>query len=442
MDLEQEQRLKIESTIRQHHQALSTLLPEKNTAQINAKEEECRVQLEKEGLLTTEVQRELDGMAQRILFSWLQQGNQKISEPELIDICRSYLGEDKLWVEKFRRYRNLGKAIVLNVLTWQCEMRCSYCSIPKQSGREMSKDILDLSAELLLSAPQNRLEMRYFGGEPLLEWEKLKYSIETVWNTQQCSTKCQHKELSFLITTNGLKLDLEKIKWMSQFPISLQIALDGLPEAQNRYRPLYQSEESSYQYCAINQAKRLQEYDIPHTVIIVIHPARVEHMLDDFRHIAEQGFEIIQINWAHNTIWHKKQLELFAKGLYQLSDYLRDCWARNKGPKLLNLNEQMKKVRTHQELTVDWDGKLYANNGFLFRPHIAEDLCIGSIYDGRNLLHYSLDYFSAQELDDITLSRNVFHNNEQVGQIFNSWIRWMIKQGIPDLSPFISNRYR
>ncbi len=440
--MENYQKIKIETIIRQYHQDVSEALVHSTATQILEMERDCLLVLNQEALLTTEVQRELDGMSQRILFSWLQNGHPKLSELGVISVCRSHLGEDKLWLEKYRRFRELGKAIVLSVLTWQCEMRCTYCSIPKQSGREVSKDILDLSAELLLSAPQQRLEMRYFGGEPLLEWEKLKYSIESISERQLASTRCQNKEMSFLITTNGMKLDLPKIAWMSKYPISLQLALDGLPEAQNRYRSLYKSEEDSYNNCAIDKAGLLNQYAIPHTVILVIHPARVEHMLEDFQHIVEQGFEVIQINWAHNNIWHTHQLEKFASGLYQLSTFLRERWAQQKGPKLLNLKETMKKVRTSRELTVDWDGKIYANNGFLFRPHIREQLFLGDVQEGRNWLHYNIDYFSAQELDAKTYAEKVFDNNAQVGTIFNSWIRWMMEQTVPDVSPFISNRYR
>ena len=436
------QRLQIESTLRQYHQDVSNALMYYAPVQLAQIEAQCIQTLEQAELYTSEVHREIDGMAQRMLFDWLANGHGALSAQQIREICRRHLGEEATWLEQYRRFRQTGTAIVLAVLTWQCEMRCTYCSIPKQSGREISNAVLDAAGELLLSAPQDRLEMRYFGGEPLLEWEKLQYSIATLWNTQQCSTKCQNKTLSFLITTNGMKLDEEKAAWMSQYPVSLQLALDGLPDAQDRYRVLYQSDESSYAHCAIEKAELLHRYDIPHTVIIVVHPARIEHMLADFQHIVEKGFEVIQINWAHNTIWHPQHLKGFAEGLHQLSDCLHQRWAQNQGPLLLNLKEVQKKVRTSREITVDWDGQIYANNGFLFRPHIQEQLRLGDVSDGRNWLHYCVDYFSNAELDATTHAEKVFDNNAKVGMVFNSWIRWMVQQGIPDVTPFISNRYR
>lgn len=432
----------VEDIIRQYHQDVSNALQEKRFSDVPVLEKACLECLSPENLLSTEVQRELDDMPTRILFSWLNDGCRGLSKAEVLTLAQNYFVDDKDWLERFRRFRVLGTAIVINVLTWQCEMRCSYCSIPKQSGREMDKDILDLSAELLLSAPQTKLEMRYFGGEPLLEWEKLQYSVETMWNRQQSSERCNEKELSFLITTNGMKLDEEKCKWLAQYPVSLQLALDGLPEAQNRYRVLHQSEEASYDNCAIAKAELLKQYKIPHTVIIVIHPARIEHMLEDFQHIVENGFEIIQINWAHNTIWHTHQIELFAQGLFRLSAFLRTRWEQGKGPKLLNLKEVLKKVRVPREVMVDWDGQIYGNNAYLFRPHIREELLIGNIREGRNWLHYNIDHSTEVDLDALSLAEKVFDNNAQVGTVFNSWIRWMAKGGLPDVDSFLETTYK
>jgi hypothetical protein len=186
----------------------------------------------------------------------------------------------------------------------------------------------------------------------------------------------------------------------------------------------------------------LKEHGVPHTVILVIHPARIDFMVEDFQHIVDKGYEIIQINWAHNTIWHQDHLEGFARGLHKLGLYLRGRWDQGKGPKLRNLNETKLKVRLAQELTVDWDGGIYPNTSFLFRPHIADNVRLGNLRDGRNWLHYKINYFSSAELGQESYAPKVFDNNAQVGTIFNHWIRWMVDQGIPNVDEFITTTYR
>jgi hypothetical protein len=91
---------------------------------------------------------------------------------------------------------------------------------------------------------------------------------------------------------------------------------------------------------------------------------------------------------------------------------------------------------------VDWDGKIYANNAFLFRPHVQKDLLIGEVQDGRNWLHYNIDHFSALDLGSHTLAEKVFDNNAQVGSVFNSWIRWMTTQGLPNIDAFLETKYK
>ena len=431
--------------MRQYHEDVANVLGRAETsslADLKELEESVVAQLQAIDGFSLEVQRELDHLPLRILFSWLDGGNARISESTIIERCDQLFGERRNWLEQYKRYRSTQEAIVLTVMTWQCEIRCTYCTIPKQSGREVSTEVLDQATDLLLSAPKQNLQMRYFGGEPLMEWDKLTHSIETTWNKANHSDRCNEKNLSFLITTNGIQLDEEKIKWLSRFPVRLQIALDGLPEAQDTHRRFVDSDESSYARSAIHKAAMLKEYGVPHTVILVVHPARIDFMLEDFQHIVDKGFEIIQINWAHNTIWHRDHLDGFAKGLHKLGLYLRERWREGKGPKLRNLNETKLKVRLAQELTVDWDGCIYPNTSFLFRPHIADNVRLGSLSDGRNWLHYKINYFNTAELGEESYAPKVFDNNAQVGTIFNHWIRWMADQGIPNVDELISTTYR
>lgn len=428
----------MEAILAKYHDDVSQALLLQRFSTLASLESRTKSELQQCNSWTSEMQREIHQLPRKILFSWLQESNTTQKRTQAYAICQKFFENQPNWIEQFQTFRSTGTAVLVNVLTWQCEIRCTYCSIPKQSGREMSREVLEQAGELLLSAPQEQLEMRYFGGEPLLFWENIQYSVQNMWEKVQSSTRCQQKRLRFLITTNGVQLDETKIQWMSQYPISLQLALDGLPEAQNRFRPFVDTSLSSYDNCAIDKAHLLKQYNIAYTIILVIHPARVKHMVEDFQHIVDKGFTHIQINWAHNTMWHPQHVQEFAAGLYQLSGFLRKRWQQRVGPKLLNLQEKLLKVRTSREITVDWDGQVYANNSFLFRPHIMDTMRVGKLSDNTDWLHYRLDHFSFGELDQESFADAVFENNSQVGKIFSSWIRWMVEQGIPDVDSFLN----
>ena len=154
--------------------------------------------------------------------------------------------------------------------------------------------------------------------------------------------------------------------------------------------------------------------------------------MDDFEHIVDQGFARIQINWAHNVIWHEKHLQAFADGLHKLGDLLRKRWANGEPVWLVNLGETLLKIRTFREITVDHDGQIYANNAFLYRPSSAPDLCLGHLDEGHNWWRYRLDGADGEALKKLSFAAPVAENNARVGSVFSSWIRWMQSQGLPD----------
>jgi sulfatase maturation enzyme AslB (radical SAM superfamily) len=279
-----------------------------------------------------------------------------------------------------------------------------------------------------MSSGRKKLELRFFGGEPLMQWELIQHGILSA------SSACQGRDIQFMITTNGYTLTPERVAWLGQYPVQLQIALDGLPEAHNVHRKSIIPGELSYEHSAIDKAALLQAHDVDHEIIHVVHPARINQFVDDFEHIVDQGFERIQINWAHNVIWHEKHLQAFADGLHQLGSLLRKRWENGESVWLVNLGETLLKIRTFREITVDHDGQIYANNAFLYRPSSASDLCLGHLEDGHNWWRYRLDGADGEALKKLSFAAPVAANNARVGSVFSSWIRWMQSQGLPDFS--------
>ena len=374
-------------------------------------------------------QREIDDLIRRTLFSHLdaaRRGTDPAAESRLLTTATDILGPKENWLPQLKQYFMEDRARLVVVLTWQCETRCTYCTIPKQDGREMDAHTLDSAIELLMSSGREKLELRFFGGEPMMAWEQIQYGIE------KAQSACQGRDIQFMITTNGYALTPERVAWLGQHPVQLQIALDGLPEAHNVHRKSVVPGEQSYEHSAIDKAAVLHEHGVSHEIIHVVHPARINEFVDDFEHIVDQGFERIQINWAHNVIWHEKHLQAFADGLHKLGDLLRKRWAKGESVWLVNLGETLLKIRTFREITVDHDGQIYANNAFLYRPSSASDLCLGHLDEGHNWWRYRLDGADGEALKKLSFAAPVAENNARVGTVFSSWIRWMQSQGLPD----------
>ena len=415
---------------RNHNERLRELLLQGQLDELERLASTLEEELQALPLIPEELLRSVDDLPRQTVLKWLSCRPPFIDELKLIRLADRLLGRRK-WPSLLQRFQANEAATLVAVLTWQCEVRCTYCKIPKQAGKEMPDSVLRKAEELLFSSPHDQLELRYFGGEPLLEWPLIQRSIGRTQTRLKDSQRCQDRSLRYMITTNGYALTADKIKWLSEYPVTIQLSLDGLPEAHNTHRKAVDSAVQSYDFSGIDKAPLLNELGIDTKVIMVVHPARLEHFLDDFSHLSEQGFRSIQLNWAHFSIWKPQHLELFSAGLHQLGAYLHQRWSNKQGPWLINLGETMRTVRTATELTVDWDGTVFANNGFLFRQNVEASLRLGHLDDVQSWMRYHLDAPVGEDLDDRTFADRVWDNNTQVGVIFNSWLRWMQDQGWP-----------
>ncbi len=129
------------------------------------------------------------------------------------------------------------KSMCLNV-AHDCNLRCGYCFAQTGDfGGErciMPPEIGRAAVDFLIKQSANRenLETDFFGGEPLMAWNTV---VETVKYAR--SIEKQHgKRFRFTITTNGILLDDEKIKFINEEMSNCVLSLDGRRETNDNIR--------------------------------------------------------------------------------------------------------------------------------------------------------------------------------------------------------------
>ena len=177
------------------------------------------------------------------------------------------------------------------VLTNKCNLNCIYCYEKGKSNRSISVNVVkEIVSEYLNSPNYDEVEIDFFGGEPFLEFEKIKKICEWVW-----SNKWKNKYL-FFATTNGVLVHGEIQEWLRKnkkyFWVCL--SLDGMPESHNKNR------NNSYDKIDIPFFKECWPKQ---TVKMTISKETVGSIFDNIIHIHSMGFDITGTNFAEGINW-------------------------------------------------------------------------------------------------------------------------------------------
>jgi len=133
----------------------------------------------------------------------------------------------------------LLKALCLHI-SHRCNLACRYCFASYASAsseeKDMSWEIARTAIDFLLknSGKKKNLQVDFFGGEPLLNFEVVKKAVK--YGKEESAR--EGKSIKFTLTTNALLLDDEKIDFLNRENISLILSLDGSPAVHDRMRLL------------------------------------------------------------------------------------------------------------------------------------------------------------------------------------------------------------
>jgi sulfatase maturation enzyme AslB (radical SAM superfamily) len=376
----------------------------------------------------------LDDAPRRIVFemmadAWLERAGDwpvhRMDKAHAVRLAVAQLGEEGKWLKAFRRYTFDDVRRMVVIPTWQCELRCAYCFIPKQDGRVMPPRTLERAVEMLLASERQQVELQFFGGEALIEYDNVRHAIDYAMER----ASAVGKQIGFILSSNGWSLTPDKLEWLKQRPVRLELSLDGDPRTQDRFRPARFRHEGSYANSIARYHREIVTSGIPHWVIMVVHPTNVDAMPDNFFHIADMGFVRIQINNMLGRVWTPAQKESFAKGLFTIGNELVRRWDAGRQHEFINMNHNPLAMRLNGEVTVDWDGTIFGGNQFLHETEHKQLFVVGHLDEHTNVDRYGLDFTDNNFLLEWGYRPHVTENNVEVGRIMASFIKWMRGRG-------------
>ena len=158
---------------------------------------------------------------------------------ELIDAEELFAADIyKDYVIDFKKRQTVVKALCLHI-AHDCNLACKYCFAEEGEyhGRRalMSFEVGKKALDFLIANSGNRinLEVDFFGGEPLMNWNVVKQLVEY----GRSQEKEHNKKFRFTLTTNGMLLNDENIDYINREMSNVVLSLDGRREINDAMRP-------------------------------------------------------------------------------------------------------------------------------------------------------------------------------------------------------------
>ena len=204
------------------------------------------------------------------------------------DIYEQYLGD-------FKERPTVVKALCLHI-AHDCNLACKYCFAEEGEyhGRRalMSFEVGKKALDFLVANSGNRvnLEVDFFGGEPLMNWDVVKQLVEYGRSLEEP----HHKKFRFTLTTNGVLLNDEILEFANKEMSNIVLSIDGRKEVHDRMRP-FRGGQGSYDLIVPKFQKVAESRDQMNYYVRGTYTRYNLDFASDVLHLADLGFQQISV---------------------------------------------------------------------------------------------------------------------------------------------------
>ncbi|MBO5089052.1 MAG: thioether cross-link-forming SCIFF peptide maturase [Lachnospiraceae bacterium] len=195
----------------------------------------------------------------------------------------------------FKQRKTVVKALCLHI-AHDCNLACKYCFAEEgeyHGDRSlMSYEVGKKALDFLIANSGNRvnLEVDFFGGEPLMNFQVVK-DLVAYGRSQE---KEHNKKFRFTLTTNGMLLNDEVMEFANKEMANVVLSVDGRKEVHDFMRPT-RNGKGSYDLI-IDKFKTMAE--LRNQTNYYVRGTFTHHNLDfsqDVLHLADLGFKQISM---------------------------------------------------------------------------------------------------------------------------------------------------
>lgn len=245
---------------------------------------------DKKTIVNELVKRYNEPIRRQVILSVIEDIEKLISAGSLFteDIYEEY-------IEDFKSRETVVKALCLHI-AHDCNLACRYCFAEEGEYKgkrglmtyEVGKQALDFL--IANSANRKNLEVDFFGGEPLMNFEVVKDLVK--YGREQ--EKIHNKKFRFTLTTNGVLLDDDIIEFANKEMSNVVLSIDGRKEVHDYMRPSHNG-KGSYDLILPKFKKLAASRNQDNYYVRGTFTKNNLDFSEDVKHLAELGFKQISI---------------------------------------------------------------------------------------------------------------------------------------------------
>ena len=274
------------------------------------------------------------------------------------------------------------------LLTQNCTLACTYCYIGKQNQSITSQVAEQIVDFIFAKTPsQGKIDIGYFGGEPLLEFDKLKF----VTNLINSHPEAANHQIEYQIVSNGTIFSDEIAIYIKDMRMSLVISCDGPPEVQNIHRRFSDGRPSAEKVeRTIIKAKSLIGAFMVNTVYT---PQTLRYLPETVDYLYGLGVRNIFLNPDYSASWSAEDINAIP-GVFEKIGEKYVQWYWQDDPALVSFVDSKLSLlindgcsnsdKCHmgtREFAITPDGKIFPCERLVFDGG-ENGHCIGDIYSG------------------------------------------------------------
>lgn len=210
------------------------------------------------------------------------------------------------------------------VLTHDCNLGCGYCYAGAKFGKRMPPAIAERALELAFTGAPPRVELSFFGGEPLLEWDQLVTSARSA----RARAESLGTELRMSVTTNGTLLDDARARLLDELGVHVALSIDGTREAHDSGRPRMGGGSSFDE--VLRGLDVLLRRGTTFETISVVTPANAHLVGESVAFLLGRGVPRVGLNPCYEAAFSDDELEAWSRGLEAAADTMIDCFRRGR----------------------------------------------------------------------------------------------------------------